>query len=293
VHRSSSITALALVLVNVILIVNAWAADLPWNLVLGADPAKLTPEQKTRAAKILENEFSDFGCDDTIAACLTDTPQGRTAQRRAGLVLRFVLAGKSDKEIAQALLDRAKSVHPLKPATIVTEGRVRLGAPPERTKVTVVEFADFQCPYCTVISPILEKLVRARKDRVAFVWKHFPVRGHERSVPSAVASEAAARQDKFWVIHDVFYENRFDLDDDDIEEYAKRVGVDLARFRRDLGDSSILKKIETDKIEGLKLRVKGTPTIFVNGKQFLGYKDEAELADRIDEELDIVEGRIK
>jgi protein-disulfide isomerase len=288
VRHSPLALALALALA-----LDAAAAEINWKLVLGADPAKLTPEQKARVVKILDNEFSDFGCDDTLAACLADTPQGRTARRRAGLVVRFVLNGKSDADVAQALLDRAKSVHPLKAATIVTEGRVRLGAPPDKAKVTVVEFADFQCPYCTVISPILEDLVRARKDRVAFVWKHFPVRGHERAIPAAVASEAAARQDRFWAIHDVFYENRFDLDDDDIEEYARRVGIDLARFRKDLADTSILKKIEQDKVEGLKLRVKGTPTIFINGKQYFGYKDAAELADRIEEELDIVEGRIQ
>ncbi len=101
------------------------------------------------------------------------------------------------------------------------------------------------------------------------------------------------RQGKFWPMSDTMFENRTKLEDADLLKYAKKIGLDIDKYNAAIKDSAAMRYVEKDKLEGMRFGVEGTPSFFVNGKQYVGAADFTEILDRVDEELDIAEGRIK
>jgi protein-disulfide isomerase len=265
------------------------SAEIAWGRIIGADAGALDAAQKGRAASLLSSAQNTRGCQGTIAACLASGDQ--TARRHAGYVVRMVRKGKTDDFIRQGITDRAASAFPSTIQKIDVTGRPFQGDP--NAPVVLVEFACFQCPYCAHLAPQLEGLKQRFGDKVVHYYKYFPVRSHPRGVQAALAGLAAQRQDKFWRMAELMFANRADLEDADLADYASRAGLDPARYRTDIADPAAMKVIEKDKLEGMRLGVDGTPTFFVNGKLFKGQADFEELVDRIGEELDIVEGRIR
>jgi protein-disulfide isomerase len=138
------------------------------------------------------------------------------------------------------------------------------GAP--MAPVTIVEFSDFQCPYCGAAHPGLTRLLREFDGQVKLVFKYFPLSGHERAMPAARAAEAAARQGKFWEMHDMLFEHQHELEDADFERYANALGLDMDKFRTDIVSSEVQARIDADRTEGDKLKLEGTPTIYVDGR---------------------------
>jgi protein-disulfide isomerase len=146
----------------------------------------------------------------------------------------------------------------------VTSGEPVKGA--EDALVTIVEFSDFQCPYCGAAHPELTRLLREFDGQVKLVFKYFPLGGHDRAMPAARAAEAAARQGKFWEMHDMLFEHQHELEDADFERYANTLGLDMDKFRSDIVSSEVQARIDADRAEGDKLKLEGTPTIYVNGR---------------------------
>jgi protein-disulfide isomerase len=184
---------------------------------------------------------------------------------------------------------RGMSMHPLKTYTINLEGAAATGD--EKPSVRVAAFSDFECPFCRKVLPRLEKLA-TKLEGVRLYFKHFPVKSHKRSVAAAVASLAAHKQGKFWPFHDLCYKDPQHLSDSDIVEKAQEAGVaDIGAFKADIKSKSLLKAVEDDKLEGLKLGVKGTPTIYIDGKKYEGETSYEDLKDVLKEELDLVAGK--
>jgi protein-disulfide isomerase len=263
-------------------------ATVAWDKIIGADPGTLDAAQRGRVESILGTAANTRGCTGTLASCLAAGDQ--TARRHAGFVARMVRKGKADDAIATGIADRAKSAFPDEIMKIDVADHPLNGA--AGAKVSLVEFACFECPFCAHLSPQLATLKQKFGDKVAHYYKFFPVRSHNRGVPSALAGLAAHRQGKFWKMAELMFANRADLTDEDILGYAERAGLDVARFKADIADAASMKYIEKDKLDGMRLGVEGTPTFFVNGKLYRGLADFDELADRIGEEIDILEGRI-
>ncbi len=268
---------------------SAGAGDIAWDRILGADPGELDKDQKDKAASIMKDEKVYHGCKGTIAACLSPGKDSNTARRLAGMVVRKVKAGYGAEQIHEMIEKRGKSMHPDKTYTISLQGAPAVGD--EEPSVTVVAFSDFECPFCKKVMPRLEKLAR-KLDGVRLHFKHFPVKSHKRAVAAAVASLAAHEQGRFWPFHDLCYKDSKHLSDSDILKKAEQAGVeDMGAFKKALASKSILKAVEKDKLEGLKLGVKGTPTIFINGKRYDGETTHADLKDVLKEELDLVAGK--
>jgi protein-disulfide isomerase len=237
----------------------------------------------------MKEEKVYHGCKDTIAACLSPAKDSNTARRLAGMVVRKVKAGYTSEQIHEMIEKRGKSMHPVKTYKITVTGAPSVGD--EKPTVEVVAFSDFQCPFCKKVMPRLEKLAK-KLEGVKLTFKHFPVKSHKRSVAAAVASLAAHKQGKFWPFHDLCYEDPKHLSDSDLVDKAKEAGVaDMGAFKKDLKAKSILKAVEKDKLEGLKLGVKGTPTIFINGKKYDGETTYADLKDVLKEERDLAAGK--
>lgn len=144
------------------------------------------------------------------------------------------------------------------------------GAPfkgPEKAPVTVAVFSDFQCPYCARIIPLLDQLLAQYPKDVQVVYKNFPLRSHQFSLPAAISARAAHRQGKFWEMHDKIFENYSTLNDEKLTEFAKAINLNMDQFSKDSNDPKLQQEIQADLQNGIKAEVRGTPTIFVNGRR--------------------------
>lgn len=157
--------------------------------------------------------------------------------------------------------------------------------------VTIVEFSDFQCPYCSGAQPLLRQVLDKYGESVRIVYKHFPLSFHPAAKPSAIASIAAQEQGRFWALHDVLFENIRTLSADKMTEYAEQAGLDVERFQKDLeaNKSAYEKRVAAEYAEGLRADVRGTPTIFINGKK-LRVRSLAGMSQTIDAALVATEG---
>ena len=152
--------------------------------------------------------------------------------------------------------------------------------------VTIAEFAEFQCPFCENVTPVLQQIEERYKDRVRFVWKHLPlVSIHSHAMDASVAAEAARNQGKFWEYHDKLFANQKQLGPDDLRRYAQELGLDLARFDQDRQNPELKTKVLDDMAEATQLGVRSTPTFFINGRLVSGAMPFETFSTIIDEEL--------
>jgi protein-disulfide isomerase len=139
--------------------------------------------------------------------------------------------------------------------------------------VTMVLFSDFQCPFCARATPAVSEIESSYPNDVRIVWKHFPLPFHPNAMPAALAAEAARLQGgapKFWAMHDKLFANQQALSEATYERYAGELGLDVARFKRDLGDPKLRTRVEEDAKLAQQLGVNGTPTFIVNGERVVG-----------------------
>lgn len=139
-------------------------------------------------------------------------------------------------------------------------------------KVKVVEFGDYQCPSCAVAQGNLKRLVAEYGDQIDLVFRHFPLLQHANALIAAEAAEAAGAQGKFWQMHDLLYERQSAWESESnptgrFVDYAKEIGLDLGKFRKDVENYVYSEKINQDKADGQALHLQGTPTIFIDGVQ--------------------------
>jgi protein-disulfide isomerase len=151
---------------------------------------------------------------------------------------------------------------------------------PAAAPVTLVEYGDYQCPFCGAAYPILKDVQARMGDGLRFVFRNFPIStSHPNAELAAEAAEAAAVQGKFWEMHDLLYENQDRLGSEDLHAYAERLGLDLEAFDRALADHAYAARVREDFMSGVHSGVNGTPTFYVNGSRYDGsYETESLLA---------------
>jgi len=158
---------------------------------------------------------------------------------------------------------------------------------PENAPVTIVEFSDFQCPYCGREYPVVERLMKEYDGRVRLVFRHFPLDFHNFAQKAAEAGACAADQggEKFWKLHDRMFTNQQKLAVDDLKGYAKDLGLDSARFDKCLDGSEKRALVESDEKAGQEAGVTGTPAFFVNGLFINGAVPYEQFKDAVEREL--------
>ncbi len=135
--------------------------------------------------------------------------------------------------------------------------------------VTLVEYGDFQCPSCGEAYPIVKEILKLKGDILKLIYRNFPLyQIHSNALHAAYAAEAAGKQNKFWEMHDILLENQEDLEDKDLQQYAKDLSLDINQFTKDMKSDQIAKKVEDDINGGIESGVNGTPTFFINGMSF-------------------------
>ncbi len=143
---------------------------------------------------------------------------------------------------------------------------------PEKAPVTIVEFTEFQCPFCGRGYQEMKKVKEEFGDKVRFVFKSKVLPGHSKAPLAHAAAYAAGAQGKFWEFHDRIFENQSDLTREAYINYAKELGLDLDRFTKDMDSKKYEYLWESDDKQADSLGVRGTPTYFINGKKVRGYK---------------------
>jgi len=137
---------------------------------------------------------------------------------------------------------------------------------PSAAPVTLVEYGDYQCPYCGAAYPIIKEVRSRMGDRLRFVFRNFPITtAHPQAEQAAEAAEAAGAQDRFWLMHDLLYENQRHLADEDLLRYAGQLGLDVDSFGRDLAEHVHAARVHDDFMSGVRSGVNGTPTFYING----------------------------
>jgi protein-disulfide isomerase len=146
------------------------------------------------------------------------------------------------------------------------------GSSPVRGKqdapVTIVEFSDYQCPFCSRAEPLLDEALAKYPDQVKLVFKQFPLTSiHPQAMPASKAALAAGKQGKYWEMHKLLFENNRALGPEDLKKYAQQVGVDVAQWEKDMNSKEIQDQINEEMSQARAAGVRGTPTIFVGGRQ--------------------------
>jgi len=156
---------------------------------------------------------------------------------------------------------------------------------PKDAKVVIVEFSDFQCPFCARVGPTLAKINENYPDDVKVVFKNLPLAFHNKAMGAAQAAEAAGNQGKFWEMHDLLFKNQRTLSEEKYVEWAGQLELDVEKFKKDMASAEVKKRIEADKREASKLGVTGTPGFFINGRFLSGAKPYDSFKVIIDKEL--------
>lgn len=137
--------------------------------------------------------------------------------------------------------------------------------------LVIVEYGDYQCPYCGAAYPVLKELMKEFGNQIKFVFRNFPLSEmHQYARPAALAAEATNLQGKFWEMHDAIYENQQYLNENFLLELAEKLDLNIAQFKKDIEKQELAEKVDSDFESGVMSGVNGTPSFFVNGKKFDG-----------------------
>jgi len=168
---------------------------------------------------------------------------------------------------------------------------VEIGSAPTRgsdsAPVKIVEWSDFQCPFCGRVGPTLDQIEEAYGDKVQLAFKHMPLSFHKQALPAHSAAEAARMQGKFWEMHDRIFANQRALTEEAYLTYATEIGLDTEQFKEDMASDAVKKRIDADRAQAAKLAVTGTPAFFVNGRFLSGAQPFDRFKVIIDEELEV------
>jgi protein-disulfide isomerase len=230
-------------------------------------------------------------CDDLASKLCKDINDPKTCEMVQQQTANFPVAQcQSMMSDYAKVLDQVKRIAAAnKPLPADQQAKIAAGdAPafgPKDAKVTIVEFSDFQCPYCTKAADAVKAIKDKYGDKVRFVFRQFPLDFHQQAHGASQAALAAHAQGKFWPYHDLLFANQSALQPADLEKYAKQVGLNMAAFKKAMQEKTFTKPVDADLELGKEVSVQGTPTMFLNGERVANPTDFKALASSIDKEL--------
>ena len=148
-----------------------------------------------------------------------------------------------------------------------------------------MEFSEFQCPFCKRVNPTIDQIMKEYGDQVRVVFKHNPLSFHKDAPLAAQAALAAGKQGKFWQMHDILFQNQKALKPENINSYAKEIGLNMSQFASDLNSAEIKAQIAADQAQAKELKARGTPHFFINGRRLRGAQPFPAFKKLIDEQL--------
>jgi len=244
----------------------------------GVDVDALIAEEVAARGPVTDEEVSAFYEQNKARV------QGRTLEQLAPDIRRH-LDGLSEQEIRTALIEKAEVEILLEPPRVeVSSTGPAVG--PADAPVTLIEFSDFQCPFCSRALPVIKALRDRYPTQLRVVYKHLPLESiHPRARAAAEAAVCAEEQGRFWEFHDQVFANASALSDDDLRGHASKVGLDLAAFETCRASTKGAERVEADMAEAKAAGVTGTPAFVLNGVLLRGLQPPDVLIARIDGEL--------
>lgn len=257
------------------------AATLP-----SVDFAGLTKAQRETALQVLRSESCACGCDMKIAQCRMEDPKCGVSRRLAAFVVKEAATGKNAAAIRTALVKFASAPEMLledKAVPISISGDPVRG--PGDAKITIVEFSDFQCPFCAKAVGEVSQILQKYPKNVRLIFKQYPLETHSQAEMAAEAALSAQAQGKFWEMHDKLYANFRLINRQRVMLWAAQIGLDVNKLRTDLDSHKYAQRVAMESKQGDDAGVEGTPTFYINGKRLNATFDVQTVAPLIDQEL--------
>ena len=250
--------------------------------------------RKLDAAKIIEQDITSKVVPPTDEDAALFYNQNRVRMQNAPLeqardAIKQYLVQQRTLSARQVYLDglRAKTdiritLEPPR-QVVATDGRPAKG--PESAPITIIEFSDFQCPFCLTAFPTVQSVLSTYGDKIHFVYRHYPLANHPRARPAAEAAACANEQGKFWAFHDRLFGNQQLLEDADLKQHAAQLGMDAAQFNSCYDSRKYTADVDADIRAGDQAGVSGTPAFYINGRMLSGAQPLEAFKQIIDEEL--------
>ncbi len=262
---------------------NAWQTSETLGTI---DLSSLSPVQKRAVLKLVREQDCSCLCGMKVAECIAKDPNCAYSKQLAAIAIQGVKDGKSLVEISK-LMDSSPKAHRPKiledPVAIPVDGSPVKG--PVDGRITIVEFSDFECPYCSLAVKEVYSVMAAYPNDTKLIFKQFPLSMHPNAPLAAAASLAAKEQGKFWELHDLMFANFRKISRDNILVWAKQIGLDMEKFKNDLASTKYESVIKKDVADGEAVGVYGTPAFFINGKHYNGPVTMESLKPILDAEL--------
>ncbi len=243
--------------------------DAPIVVLDGVDTNQLTQREKKDWSGYVSEFMSP--CPSVpvpIAQCVKEKRDCDKCAPAAKYLVKLVKDGMPREPLEKSYKNR---FDPDKVKDVPIDGSPTKG--PESAPLTIVEFADFQCPHCAQFAPVIDKIVESRKNEVRFAYKFYVLGKFPNSENAARAAIAAGKQGKFWEMHHLIFANQDNLTQQGLDAIAKELGLDVGRLHADMQSPETADRIAKDRKLGEDLKIEGTPSMFINGRQFDGHQD--------------------
>jgi protein-disulfide isomerase len=247
----------------------------------GMDFSSLSAPAQRELRTVFSDEFCYCGCPHTLGACLKEHPDCRHARRMAGLAAQLAEQGAPATEIIVLLSRYYLSFR--ERAELPVDSRMCVG--PADAKVTVVEFSDFECPFCAAAAPVLEAFAKKHPE-VRLCHLPFPLQSHPNALPAAQAALFAREHGRFWEMHHALFEHSGALSRQTILELGEKIGLPRAGLARALDEGAYQDEIRASRELGRRAGVDSTPSIFVNGRKLLLGLGPGTLKHTVEDELE-------
>ena len=235
---------------------------------------------------------SDTTMSDDALEVFYDSNKARfgnkTLEQAKDEIRQLLIKQKADK-VKNQFLDELKKKHAVEvyleepKIEIDTAGHPSRGA--QDAKVTIVEFSDFQCPFCKKFTTTIDQIVKDYSKDVRHVYRNLPLPFHNQARGAAKAAACADRQGKFWQYREVLFQNNTAMDEPNLRKFAEQVGLDMVKYDDCFKDPSIDKFLDSDLDYANKVGARGTPTSFVNGVVFSGARPYEELKQIVEQKI--------
>ncbi|HEY3819395.1 MAG TPA: thioredoxin domain-containing protein [Polyangiaceae bacterium] len=258
------------------------AAEVKDVVLPGIDTSAMTPRERHEYSSLVTDLLAP--CPNvpvSIAQCVQEKRPCSACVQAAKSIAHAVREGASEEQIQTAFKAR---FDPSGQKVIPLAGSPSRG--PENAKVTIVEFADFECPHCRAAMPMIDAVLAAHPDQVRLVYKFVELPMHVRAEPAARAAWAAGQQGKFWEMEHLLFERQDHLEQGDLERYAHILKLDVPRWKVDMESTAAKDRLAEDHRLEDDLKLKGTPTIYVDGRELDIEADEI-LEERVASELGV------
>jgi len=255
---------------------------LPWALLPKVQ--SLDVQRKSELLEVLKKTPNYGACKETILDCLLQEKPDAEAVRLANFAAYLISRGVPPNRLGEFFSRRAVFFENTQVHSFICDTAPVYGE--NKAAIRLTEFAEFKCPFCGTVSPLLKKLVDESNGVVRLCFKHFPLLGHEGTIFASTAAVAAQRQGKFWEMAALLFQHMDKNQADQVLELASNLDLDMEKFKTDLADPEIAQMVRADKVEGVRKKVNSTPTLFINGKHYRLRMDEPHLKDIINEEAE-------